>query len=49
MYSAPDEIYEREIQDDNKIAANWLLWIAERKAEYLNQRTELINVVKIYS
>ncbi len=43
MHSAPDEIYEREIQDDNKIAANWLLWIAERKAEYLNRRTELIN------
>ncbi len=43
MHSAPDEAYEREIQDDNKIAAGWLLWIAERKTEYLNRRNELLN------
>ncbi len=41
MHSAPDD-YEVEIQNDNKIAANWLLWIEERKTDYLNRRIELI-------
>lgn len=41
MQSAPDD-YEVEIQNDNKIAANWLLWIYERKREYATVKEQLL-------
>ena len=42
MHSAPDE-YEVEIQNDNKIVANWLLWINERKINYILRWDEILN------
>lgn len=33
---------EREIQNDNKIAADWLLWVSERRLAYNTKRLEIL-------
>lgn len=43
MKSTNDDELIREVQDDNKIVAGWLLWINERKEQYHLKRIEIYN------
>lgn len=43
MAETAEVTLDKEIKDDNRIVAGWLLWYHERRHEYLNRRTELIH------